>query len=113
MKYYNLVYCKHKPENDRCYLYQLPLDADVNPGDKLCIRDRHGEQIVTAQYDNFFAYGGHAQMLCEANGGYFPPAKVIGTVDTVRLTQEVVNKFDGTQDTTWPPVEVKEESIWF
>ena len=93
MKYYNLVYCKHKPENDRCYLYQLPLDADVKVGDKLCIRDRHGEQIVTVHFGNFLASERSTEMFCVANGGYYPPAKVIGTVRTVTITQDLVEKY--------------------
>lgn len=93
MKYLNLVYCKHPMYDRRAYLYELPLDVFVEPGDKLCVQDKRGEHIVTAQYENFFAYAGHAQMLCEANGGYYPPAKVIGTVTTVTVKQDMVNKF--------------------
>lgn len=113
MKYRNLVYCKHKPEDRRAYLYELPVDADVKPNDRLCVIDSHGEQIVTAFCENWLASEKMTRTLCEANGGYFPPAQVIGTVDTIRLTQEVVNKFDGSQDATWPPVKQEENQWWF
>ena len=103
MKYHNLIYCKHPMYDRRAYLYELPLDMDVKVGDKLCVRDRRGEHIVTAQYDNFLASERHAQMFCEANGGYYPPAKVIGTVSTVTVKQDMVQKFP----------EYEEEQPWF
>lgn len=104
MKYHNLVYCKHPMYDRRAYLYELPIDMDVKVGDKLCVRDRRGEHIVTAQYENFLASERPAQMFCEANGGYYPPAKVIGTVSTVTVKQDMVNKF---------PEYKEEEQPWF
>lgn len=94
MKYYNLVYCKHHPEDNRAYLYSLPSDADVNCGDRLYVRDRRGEHIVSASSPNFYASEEFAEMLCTNNGGYFPPAKVVGTVNTITVTQDVVNTFE-------------------
>lgn len=93
MKYYNLVYCKHHPEDNRAFLYSLPLDFDVKIGDRLMVRDRRGEHIVTAEYENYLASEKATRMMCEANGGYFPPAKVIGTVQKVTVIQEMVQKF--------------------
>lgn len=93
MKYFNLVYCKHHPEDRRAYLYRLPLDADVKVGDRLCVHDRRGEHIVTAYYDNFLASERQTQMFCEANGGYYPPANVVGTVRTVTIRQDMVDKY--------------------
>ena len=104
MKYFNLVYCKHHPEDRRAYLYQLPIDADVKVGDKLCVRDRKGEHIVTAHYENYFASEKSTKMMCEANGGYYPPANVIGTVRTVTITQDLVEKYADYRE---------EEQPWF
>ena len=39
------------------------------------------------------------KVLCEANGGYFPPAKVVGTVSTVTISQDMVYKFE--EDQLW------------
>ena len=103
MKYFNLVYCKHHPEDPRAFLYQLPKDADVKVGDKLCVHDRRGEHIVTAYYENWFCPEAETQMLCEANGGYYPPAKAVGTVRTITFTQEMVDKFAdyGEENVSW------------
>ena len=98
MKYYNLVYCKHNPKDSRAFLYQLPIDASVNPGDKLCVTDKRGEHIVTAFSGNWFSDEEFTKVLCEANSGYFPPAKVIGTVSTITFTQDIVNKFEETEE---------------
>lgn len=95
MKYHNLIYCKHPMYDRRSYLYELPIDMDVKVGDKLCVRDRRGEHIVTAFCENWLASEKMAKVLCEANGGYFPPAKVIGTVQTVTVTQDMVQRFPG------------------
>ena len=101
MKYHNLVYIKHPEEKRRSYLYELPLDADVNTGDRLAVRDRRGEHFGEATSPNFFASDELTKTLCECNGGYFPPAKVIGTVSTITFTQDIVNTFEG------------EEEAWF
>ena len=93
MKYYNLIYCKHHPEDPRAYLYSLPMDMNVKTGERLCVRDRRGEHIVTAFCDNLICSEKMTKVLCEANGGYFPPAKVIGTVQKVTVIQEMVQKF--------------------
>ena len=55
MRYRNLVYCKHPNFTKRAYLYELPLDKDIRPGDKLCVEDRAGEHIVTAFCENWLA----------------------------------------------------------
>lgn len=112
MKYHNLVYAKHHETDRRAYLYELPFDADVKALDKLCVIDSHGEQIVTAYCENWLASEKMTKILCMANGGYYPPAQVIGTVDTIRFTQEVVIKFDGAQTVTFPP-EKEEVQPWF
>ena len=112
MKYYNLVYAKHHETDRRAYLYQLPMDADINTGNRLCVQDKRGEHFVTATSPNFFASEKLTSILCVNNGGYYPPAPVIGTIDTIKFTQEVVNKFDGSQDVTWPPAK-QEEQPWF
>lgn len=108
MKYRNLIYGKHHAGDRRAYLYELPLDKDIRPGDKLCVEDKKGEHVVTAVCENWLASDKITRVLCEANGGYFPPAKVVGTVDIVTVRQEVVTKF--------PPVaeEQREEyDPWF
>ena len=95
MRYRNLIYCKHRPETDRrAYLYELPVDRDVQPGDRLYVRDRRGEHIVTAFCENWLASEKMTKVLCEANGGYFPPAEVIGTVGVVSIRQDVVYRFE-------------------
>lgn len=104
MKYFNLVYCKHHPGDRRAYLYQLPMDADINTDDKLCVRDRKGEHIVTATSPNFFSSDKLTRTFCEANGGYYPPANVIGTVRTVTVTQDLVEKYADYRE---------EEQPWF
>lgn len=93
MRYHNLVYAKHPNFTKRAYLYELPMDMSVMKGKRLCVRDRQGEHIVTAFCDNWVASEHMTKVLCEANGGYFPPAKVVGTVSTVTVTQDVVEKF--------------------
>ena len=42
MRYRNLVYCKHHETDRRAYLYELPLDRDVQLGDRLYVRDKRG-----------------------------------------------------------------------
>lgn len=93
MKYRNLVYCKHHDGDRRAYLYELPLDKDIRPGDKLCVEDRSGEHVVTAVCENWLCSDKITKVLCEANGGYFPPAQVVGEVKTVTVTQEIVDKY--------------------
>ena len=95
MKLHNLVYCKHHENDTRAYLYELPLGEAVKTGDKLCVEDRFGEHIIPAFCENFFADDRVTELVCVANGGYFPPAKVIGVVETKTITvsQEIVKKF--------------------
>lgn len=93
MKYYNLVYVQHPEYTMRAYLFSLPMDMAVKTGERLCVRDRRGEHIVTAFCDNWICTEKMTKVLCEANGGYFPPAKVIGTVQKVTVIQEMVQKF--------------------
>ena len=95
MKYRNLVYIKHPEETRRSFLYELPPDADINDGEKLLVRDKRGEHIGVATSPNFYATDTLTKTLCECNGGYFPPAKVIGTVQTVTVTQDMVQRFPG------------------
>lgn len=95
MKYHNLVYCKHHDNDRRAYLYELPLSEDVKPGDRLMVFDSRGKQVVSAFCENWLASEKMTKVLCEANGGYFPPAKVIGTVSTITVRQDVVNMFPG------------------
>lgn len=110
MKYRNLVYCKHPNFTKRAYLYELPLDKDIRPGDKLCVEDRAGEHIVTAFCENWLASDKITRVLCEANGGYFPPAKVVGVVGVVTVRQEVVTKFENVPE---EPEEKKGYEPWF
>lgn len=93
MKYRNLVYIKHPEEKRRSFLYELPPDADINGGEKLLVRDKRGEHIGVATSPNFYATDELTKTLCECNGGYYPPAKVIGTVRTVTVTQDLVEKY--------------------
>lgn len=93
MKYRNLVYIKHPEEIRRSYLYELPLDADIKGGEKLCVSDRRGEHIGVATSPNFYASETLTKTLCECNGGYYPPAKVIGTVEVITIRQEIVKHF--------------------
>ena len=102
MKYYNLVYCKHHASDARAYLYSLPMDADVKTGDRLAVKDRHGQHIVTAYCDNWFCSEKLTEVLCVCNGGYYPPAEVIGTVGTVTVTREVINEFKGGEEDGLP-----------
>lgn len=106
MKYRNLVYCKHPNFTKRAYLYELPLDKDIRPGDKLCVEDRRGEHVVTAVCENWLCSDKITKVLCEANGGYFPPAQVVGEVKTVTVTQEIVDKYPAKEaekiEEAWP-----------
>ena len=110
MKYRNLVYCKHPNFTKRAYLYELPLDKDIRPGDKLCVEDRRGEHVVTAVCENWLCSDKITKVLCEANGGYFPPAKVVGVVGVVTVRQEVVTRFETVPD---EPEEKEEYKPWF
>lgn len=94
-KYYNLVYAKHHSTDRRAYLYSLPMDSDLKGGEKLYVQDRGGKHIVSTTSPNFFASETMTKSLCENNGGYFPPAEVVGTVDVVTVRQEMVNLFSG------------------
>lgn len=94
MKYRNLVYIKHPEEKRRSFLYELPLDADINGGEKLLVRDKRGEHIGVATSPNFYASDTLTETLCECNGGYFPPAKVVGIVSTITVTQDVMNRYE-------------------
>lgn len=94
MKYRNMVYCKHHDSDRRAYLYELPIDVDVRPGNKLCVEDKRGEHVVTAFCENWLASDKMTRVLCEANGGYFPPAQVVGEVKTVTVTQDYVSRYD-------------------
>lgn len=98
MKYHNLVYIKHPEEIRRSYLYELPLDADIKGGEKLCVRDRRGEHIGVATSPNFYASDTMTKTLCECNGGYYPPARVIGTVEVVTIRQEIVKPFTSEEE---------------
>lgn len=95
MKYHNLVYCKHKDNDTRAFLYELPLDVSVDYYDKLCVKDKRGEHIVTAFSNNWISEDWLTELICTANGGYYPPAKVIGKVETekIMVSREVVKKF--------------------
>ena len=93
MKYRNLIYCKHHSEDRKAFLYELPLDKDVKEGDRLFVRDARGEHTVTAFCENWLVSDKMTKVLCEANGGYFPPARVIGTVDTITVLQDIVNAY--------------------
>lgn len=94
MKYRNLVYCKHPNFDARAYLYELPIDVDVSEGDRLVVRDKRGLHNVTAFCDSWICTSKMTQILCEANGGYFPPARVVGTVSTVTVQQDLINPFN-------------------
>jgi len=108
MKYFNLVFIKHPNEARRSYLYELPLNADINAGEKLCVCDRRGEHVGVATSPNFYASESLTKTLCVCCGGYFPPAKVIGTVSTITVTQDVVNKYEAEPKDT-----AEEEFPWF
>ena len=97
MKLHNLIYVKHHDDDARAYLYELPLDETAKTGDKLCVEDRRGEHIVTAFCENFFADARVTEVVCTANGGYYPPAKVVGRVEnrTITVSQEIVKRFGG------------------
>ena len=82
----------------------------IRPGDKLCVEDRAGEHIVTAFCENWLASDKITRVLCEANGGYFPPAKVVGVVNVVTVRQEVVTKFENVPE---EPEEKKGYEPWF
>lgn len=94
MKYRNLVYCKHHDSDLRAYLYELPLDKDVRHGDRLYVEDRRGSHTVTAFCENWLCSENMTKVLCEANGGYFPPAQVVGKVTTITVQQEYVSRYD-------------------
>ena len=47
---------------------------------------------------NFYASETLTQTLCECNGGYYPPAKVIGTVEVVTIRQEIVKPFTSEEE---------------
>lgn len=98
MKYRNLVYIKHPEEKRRSFLYELPLDADINGGEKLLVSDKRGEHVGVATSPNFYASDAMTKTLCECNGGYFPPAKVVGTVSTVTIRQDVVTRYEKEED---------------
>lgn len=104
MKYRNLIYCMHPDCSQRAYLYELPLEMDVKTGTKLTVRDRRGEHIVTAFCENWLCSDKITEVLCVANGGYYPPAKVIGTVQTITISQEVPQYFATNEE---------EEQPWF
>lgn len=95
MRYFNLIYAKHHPTDRRAYLYALPLGEQILPDDRIAVTDKRGEHIVTATHENFYASKATTKMLCEANGGYFPPAAATGVVDTVTVRQEIVRPFSG------------------
>ena len=101
MKYRNLVYIKHPEEKRRSFLYELPPDADINGGEKLLVSDKRGEHIGVATSPNFYATDELTKTLCECNGGYFPPAKVVGFVSTITVTQEVVTRYEK-EENAWP-----------
>lgn len=109
MKYHNLVYCKHHASDARAYLYELPLDADVKTGDRLCVKDRHGEHIVTAHCENWLASAKMTEVLCVCNGGYYPPAQAIGRVNTVTIRQDVTDYFNE----KCVPANTEEDQPWF
>lgn len=94
MKYHNLVYCKHHSDDRRAYLYELPLDKDVKQGGRLYVVDRRGCHTVTAFCENWLCSENMTKVLCEANGGYFPPAQVLGEVTTITVQQEYVSRYD-------------------
>lgn len=100
MKYRNLIYCKHHDGDRRAYLYELPLDKDVKLGDRLCVEDKHGSHTVTAFCENWLCSENMTKVLCEANGGYFPPAQVVGEVKTITVTQDYINRYDK-EDNPW------------
>lgn len=97
MKMHNIVYCKHNPQDSRAFLYELPMNVSVSEGDKLCVQDRRGEHVVTAFGENWYESDKTTEIICVANGGYYPPAKVVGTVKTEKftVTQDYIEKFDG------------------
>ena len=101
MKYHNLVYCKHHSDDRWAYLYELPMDKEAHPGDRLCVEDRRGSHTVTAFCENFLLCDTVTEVICLANGGYFPPAQVAGEVKTITVTQDYINRYD------------KEEQLWF
>lgn len=110
MKYYNLVYAKHHETDRRAYLFSPPLDKDIHSGDRIYVRDKLGDHVVKAFGDNWYCSERMTETICKASGGYYPPASVVGTVDTVTIRQDVVNTFEG--ETT----EIKEEEAyepWF
>lgn len=111
MKYYNLVYCKHHDTDRRAYLYSLPMDADIKGGEKLFVKDKKGEHLVTTTSPNFFSSADMTKRLCLNNGGYFPPAEVVGTVDIVTVRQEIVNMFGG-ESKTMDQLKAEEEFPW-
>lgn len=94
MRYINLVYAKHHDTDRRAYLYELPLDQEAMKGDRLSVTDKHGSHFVTAFGDNFMVSPRTAKMLAEANGGYYPPAPVVGFVHTINIRKEVTEYFD-------------------
>lgn len=106
MEYRNLIYCKHHEGDARAFLYELPLEKDVKTGEKLCVMDRRGEHIVTAYCENWICTDKMTEILCVANGGYFPPAQVVGDVKTVTVTQEIVDRYPAKEaekiEEAWP-----------
>lgn len=94
MKYHNLVYCKHHATDSRAYLYELPFTADIKVGDRLSVVDKHGEHMVTAFSRNFIVGEELTRVICEANGGYYPAARVVGKVETITIQQDFVRPFE-------------------
>ena len=82
MKYFNLVFIKHGQSNKQ-YVFQLPMELEVTKqmiGKVAVCNTRRGQERGTFASENIIVPERAAKAICEACGGSFPPAKVVGRV---------------------------------
>ena len=82
MKHFNLVFIKHGQSNKQ-YVFQLPMDFEVTKqmvGKLAICNTRRGEERGIFASENIIVPERAAKSICEACGGYFPPARVVGMV---------------------------------
>jgi len=94
MQYFNLIFCKRSKSDPHACVYQMPVGKSAEAGDKLFVKDRLGEHVMEAVSENHLVGGPLAKDITKFMGGYFPPAWIIGTVGTVTVTREVVERYD-------------------
>lgn len=76
-KYYNLVFVKHE-NNDKNFLFKLPLNINLNNREKVFVDTSKGRAIGECVSDSFIVDNYTTVQIMEGTRAYYPLKDVVG-----------------------------------